>query len=95
MRTERLHHKASASLVACLLVVSPFASLVRAQSRVDERPKPDVERALNARTSESTFESRKGGYTPMQSKATLPERPSVLDDEMKAVDGSAERRPPA
>ena len=95
MRTERLHHKASASLVACLLVVSPFTRLAHAQNRVDERPKPDVERALNARIGESISETRKGGYTPMQIKATLPERPSVSGDEMRARDGSAERRPPA
>lgn len=95
MRTARLHHKASASLVACLLALSPFTRLVRAQSRVDERLRPDVERALNARTVESTFQTRKGGYNPLQSKAMLPERPSALGDEMKAEDGSIERHPPA
>ena len=96
MRTESLHHKASASLVVCLLALSPFAPLVRAQNRVDERLKPDVERALNARTNESTLGKRKGGYAPMQIKATLPERTSVSGDEMRAEGGGTDKlKPPA
>ncbi|MDQ3819614.1 MAG: IPT/TIG domain-containing protein [Acidobacteriota bacterium] len=95
MRTARSHHKISASLVACLLAISPFTCSVRAQSRVDERPKPDVERALSARTDEGVAGTRKGGYMPAQSKTALPARNTSAGDVMKAEDGSGARRPPA
>lgn len=75
MNTRVLSPRTSALLVACLLIISPFLRVGFAQSRVETGIKPDVKRALKTRTRESVTEKRKDGYTPLQSKATLPKRP--------------------
>jgi uncharacterized protein (TIGR03437 family) len=95
MRIARSHIKASTLLVACLLVISPFADFVRAQSRVEERLKPDVQRALDARTRESLLQTRKDGYAPAQSKASLPARPSPSKSIDEASAETTTRRRPA
>jgi uncharacterized protein (TIGR03437 family) len=75
MNTRVLTPRTSALLVACLLIISPFLRVGFAQSRVETEIKPDVKRALKVRPRESFTEKRKDGYTPLQSKATLPKRP--------------------
>jgi uncharacterized protein (TIGR03437 family) len=95
MKITRLHLRASAaSLLACLLVVSPLARVSLAQSRIEEELKADVQRALAARIHESVSQSREGGYTPAQSKLMLPQRlpRSKSADEASAESGT-KRRP--
>jgi uncharacterized protein (TIGR03437 family) len=84
----------SALVVACVLVISHFARVGLSQSRVEARLKPDVRRALTARTREAVTKSRKEGYAPTQSKAALPRRPSRANakDETSAV-AKSQRRP--
>jgi uncharacterized protein (TIGR03437 family) len=81
-------------LIACLLIISPFVNSARAQSRVEERLKPDVGRALETHPRASVLQMRESGYAPMQSKASLPERDlsSKSTAEANAPTG-ARRRP--
>ncbi|HEX8887624.1 MAG TPA: IPT/TIG domain-containing protein [Pyrinomonadaceae bacterium] len=81
-------------LIACLLIISPFVNFARAQSRIEERLKPDVGRALETHPHASVLQMRKDGYAPMQSKASLPERvlSSKSTTEANAPTG-ARRRP--
>src|SRR5436305_3917114 len=95
MRIARSHLKASTLLVACLLAISPFADFVRAQNRVEERLKPDVQRALDARTRESLLQTRKDGYAPAQSKASLPARPISSKSGDEAITEATRQRRPA
>jgi uncharacterized protein (TIGR03437 family) len=81
-------------VVAVLGLVSPFVRVGRTQSRAEGEPRPDVQRALASRIRESIIEKRKdGSYAAMQSKVTLPQRPSraVKTNE----EASTQRRPPA
>jgi uncharacterized protein (TIGR03437 family) len=94
MYITRLRLRTSALVVAVMLILSPFTRASFAQSRAEAEIKPDVRRALNARTRESILKSRKDGYTPKQSKAMLVERQSraKINDEAKSEDGT-QRRP--
>ncbi|MDT4967923.1 MAG: hypothetical protein QOJ64_2660 [Acidobacteriota bacterium] len=78
-------------LLAGLLVVSSLARVSRAQSRVEEELKPDVQRAVAARVSESFSQTRKDGYSPIQSKVSLPLRSS----HSKTSGDAVTQRPPA
>jgi uncharacterized protein (TIGR03437 family) len=91
MKTRALHPRTGALLVACLLIISPFVRVGRAQSRLEVTLKPDVRRALHTRTHQTVQPARKDGYAPMLSKATLPKRParSVLADRL---DSEGKRR---
>jgi uncharacterized protein (TIGR03437 family) len=94
MYIARLHLRMGALVVAVLFLVSPFVRVGRTQSRAEGEPRPDVQRALASRIRESVIEKRKdGGYAAMQSKVTLPRRPSraVKTNE----ETNAQRRPPA
>jgi uncharacterized protein (TIGR03437 family) len=96
MYIARLHLRLGALVVvAVLFLVSPFVRMGRTQSRAEGEPRPDVQRALASRIRESVTEKRKdGGYEAMQSKVTLPQRPSravVKTDE----EANTQRRPPA
>src|SRR5215210_7265592 len=76
MNAIRLSPRTSVLFSACLLVhLSLFSQVGLAQSRVEAEVRPDVRRALKLRTHESVVGKRKDGYTPAQSKATLPRRP--------------------
>ncbi|HYJ45202.1 MAG TPA: hypothetical protein VEV81_01220, partial [Pyrinomonadaceae bacterium] len=81
-------------MVAFLLIISPSANEVRAQSRLEESVKPDVRRTLQMRPRQSLLQTREGGYASSQSKAGLPQRPSPAKsgDEAKA-EPMARRRP--
>jgi uncharacterized protein (TIGR03437 family) len=94
MKLIHLRPRTGALLVACLLIISPFVRVGFTQSRITAQLKPDVRRALNARTRESVFSSRKGGYAAMQSKATLARRPprTKTNEEANSVT-RAGRRP--
>lgn len=94
MDTRVLPLRMSAPVIACLLIISPFVQVGFAQSRVEAPLKPNVRRALSARTRKSSMGKRKDGYAPIQSKATLPERPSraKTNDEASAV-SKTQRRP--
>ena len=95
MYIARLHFRMGALVIAVLFLVSPFVRVGRTQSRADGELRPDVRRALASRIRESMTEKRKdGGYQAMQSKVTLPQRPSrvvVKTDE----EATTQRRPPA
>jgi uncharacterized protein (TIGR03437 family) len=95
MYIARLQLRMGALVVAVLFLVSPFVRVGRTQSRAEGEPRPDVQRALASRIRESTIEKRKdGGYAAMQSKVTLPQRPSRAVVRTNA-EASARRRPPA
>lgn len=81
-----------ALIVAVLILVSSFVRIGRTQTRVEGELKPDVRRALASRIRESVTGTRKGGYTPMHSKATLPERLIGTETDETA---RTDRRPPA
>jgi uncharacterized protein (TIGR03437 family) len=91
MYTARLQLRTSALLFACLLIISPFAGAGRAQDRMEGQIKPDMRRALATRTRDSITGKRKNGYAPMQSKATLPQRP--LRTKSGGLDVTMQRRP--
>jgi uncharacterized protein (TIGR03437 family) len=95
MYSTRLRPRTSALLVACLLIISPFAQPGFTQSRVGTQIRPDVRRALRARNRESVMGKRKDGYAPVRSKATLPQRPPRLKSQNEANTGTrtALRRP--
>jgi uncharacterized protein (TIGR03437 family) len=95
MDTTRLRPRRSALTLACLLIISPFVEVGFAQSRVEAEVKPDVRRALRMRMRESVMGKRKDGYTPLQSKATLPKRPLQAKSvrESNAEAGTQARRP--
>jgi len=77
MYIARSQLRLGALVVAVLFLVSPFVRVGRTQSRVEGEPRPDVQRALASRIRESVIEKRKdGGYAAMQSKVTMPQRPS-------------------
>src|SRR5437588_2629217 len=80
----------TALIVACTLIVSPFARVGRAQSRVEDEIRPDVSRALGARIGAAVVQTRKDGYTPMQIKAALPLRESSAKS---GDETNAQRRP--
>src|SRR5919202_7039218 len=88
MDTRRLHLRTSAALLLVSLLF--FSPLARAQSRVEEGLRPDVQRAATLRTHESASQTREGGYAPAQSKATLPLRDSIAKDGDQVTTG---RRP--
>jgi uncharacterized protein (TIGR03437 family) len=93
MQTARLQLRTSALLCACLFILSPFALVTLAQSRVEGEVKPDTRRALATRGARTPLlEKRKDGYTPMQSKAALPQRPPRAQI---GTEAATERRPPA
>jgi uncharacterized protein (TIGR03437 family) len=94
MHTRRLRPRTGALLVACLLIISPFVRSGFAQSRVETELKPDMRRALKTPTRESVAGKRKDGYSPVQSKATLPERqPRVKTGEELISENQTRRRP--
>ena len=94
MYIARLQLRMVALVVAVLFLVSPFVRVGRAQSRAGGELRPDVQRALASRIRESVTEKRKdGGYAAMQSKVTLPQRPSRAVK--TSEEANAHRRPTA
>ena len=95
MEIVRLRFKTSALFLACLLIIVSVVQAGRAQSRVEAELKPDVRRALSTRTRESSMQKRKEGYTPMRSRATLPQRSALAKVGDEANPEVKRRRGPA
>lgn len=96
MYISRSQLRMGALVAAILFLVSPFVHVGRTQSRAGGEPRPDVQRALASRIRESVTEKRKGdGYTAMQSKVTLPQRPAHAVVKTDEDAGALERRPAA
>ncbi|HUQ33970.1 MAG TPA: hypothetical protein VM095_17750 [Pyrinomonadaceae bacterium] len=99
MKTRGLRFGAGAFFVAvaALLILSPLTRVCSAQSRIEAAEiKPDMRRALDTRTRESSFEAREGGYAPAKSKTMLQRRPLRAAKTGDAVTAEAEtRRRPA
>jgi uncharacterized protein (TIGR03437 family) len=92
MSTGVLRLGASALLLICALFISPFTRVCSAQSRIEAHLRPDVRRALAARTRASFSESRAGGRAP---ETVLQRRPlrAAKSYQGMAVEDGVRRRP--